>query len=366
MLKSLKIENFRCFQSFELSDLGQINLLVGTNNSGKTSILEAIQLLTSPSILESLWERMIARGEYIQGEETNTPRELDVRHLFYGNEIDIGSKFLISGVRDKNGEDIPNPECIEVSIKEATPTPNNVVVVSPRGTIPKNSQDVSPFLKVEQSMNEYSIELPLSYQWGLESQRYYNHRNRKKSLDMTTQFIPLSSLTNAKMIQLFDEILLNPEESSVVDALKIIEPSIERIAVKKNAFFVKMNNNNHQGGTPLGNMGDGVGRMLGIVLAIVNAKDGILLVDEIDTGLHFSIMSDMWKLVWETAKKLNVQVFATTHSSDCWTSLHAIASRENPSQEGITIHRIEKDKSRSIVFSERQVAIAAERGIEVR
>ena len=350
MLKSLKIENFRCFQSFELSDLGQINLLVGTNNSGKTSILEAIQLLTSPSILESLWERMIARGEYIQDEETNTPRELDVRYLFYGNEIDIGSKFLISGISDKNGEDIPNAEYIEVSIKGKM--------------LMKNLQDASPFLNVKQSMNKYSIELPLSYQGGLESQKPFV--KKKKSLEMTTQFIPLSSLTNAKMIELFDEIVLNPEESSVVDALKIIEPSIERIAVKKNAFFVKTNNNNYQGGTPLGNMGDGVGRMLGIVLAIVNAKDGILLVDEIDTGLHFSIMSDMWKLVWQTAKKLNVQVFATTHSSDCWTSLDAIASRENPSKEGITIHRIEKDKSRSIVFTERQVAIAAERGIEVR
>jgi len=350
MLKSLKIENFRCFQSFELSDLGQINLLVGTNNSGKTSILEAIQLLTSPSILEPLWERMIARGEYIQDEETNTPRELDVRYLFYGNEIDIGSKFFISGISDKNGEDIPNAEYIEVSIKGKM--------------LMKNLQDASPFLNVKQSMNKYSMELPLSYQGGLESQKPFV--KNKKSLEMTTQFIPLSSLTNAKMIELFDEIVLNPEESSVVDALKIIEPSIERIAVKKNAFFVKMNNNNHQGGTPLGNMGDGVGRMLGIVLAIVNAKDGILLVDEIDTGLHFSIMSDMWKLVWETAKKLNVQVFATTHSSDCWTSLDAIASRENPSKEGITIHRIEKDKSRSIVFTERQVAIAAERGIEVR
>jgi len=148
MLKSLKIQNFRCFQNFELSDLGQINLLVGTNNSGKTSILEAIQLLTSPSILESLWERMIARGEYIQGEETNTPRELDVRHLFYGNEIDIGSEFSISGIRDKNGEDIPNAEYIEVSIKEEM----------------KNSQDVSPSLNVEQSMNKDVIELPLSYQ----------------------------------------------------------------------------------------------------------------------------------------------------------------------------------------------------------
>jgi AAA15 family ATPase/GTPase len=350
MLKSLKIENFRCFQSFELSDLGQINLLVGTNNSGKTSILEAIQLLTSPSILEPLWERMIARGEYIQGEETNTPRELDARHLFYGNEIDIGSKFLISGIRDKNGEDIPNAEYIEVSIKGKM--------------LMKNLQDVSPFLNVKQSMNKYSMELPLSYQGGLESQKPFV--KKKKSLEMTTQFIPLSSLTNAKMIELFDEIVLNPEESSVVDALKIIEPSIERIAVKKNAFFVKTNNNNHQGGTPLGTMGDGVGRMLGIVLAIVNAKDGILLVDEIDTGLHFTVMSDMWKMLWKTAKRLNVQIFATTHSNDCWTSLADIANAENPSEDGIAIHRIEKGKSQSIVFTEDEIAIAAEEGIEVR
>jgi predicted ATP-dependent endonuclease of OLD family len=164
MLKSLKIENFRCFQSFELLDLGQINLLVGTNNSGKTSILEAIQLLTSPSILESLWERMIARGEYIQDEETNTPRELDVRYLFYGNEIDIGSKFLISGIRDKNGEDIPNAEYIEVSIK-------GKILMKKGKILMKNLQDVSPFLKIKQSMNKYSIELPLSYQWGLESRK---------------------------------------------------------------------------------------------------------------------------------------------------------------------------------------------------
>ncbi|WP_202222010.1 AAA family ATPase [Okeania sp. KiyG1] len=47
MLKSLTINNFRCFQSFELQNLGRVNLLVGMNNSGKTSILEAIQLLYS-------------------------------------------------------------------------------------------------------------------------------------------------------------------------------------------------------------------------------------------------------------------------------------------------------------------------------
>jgi len=89
-------------------------------------------------------------------------------------------------------------------------------------------------------------------------------------------------------------------------------------------------------------------------------------VDEIDTGLHFTVMSDMWKMLWETAKRLNVQIFATTHSNDCWTSLADIANAENPSEDGITIHRIEKDKPKSIVFTERQIAIAADRHIEVR
>ena len=107
-------------------------------------------------------------------------------------------------------------------------------------------------------------------------------------------------------------------------------------------------------------------RILGLTLAIVNAKDGVLLVDEIDTGLHFSVMSDMWKLIWETAKRLNVQVFATTHSSDCWTSLATIANAEQPSEDGITMQRIERGKPTSVVFTERQIAIAAERGIEVR
>lgn len=176
------------------------------------------------------------------------------------------------------------------------------------------------------------------------------------------------------MVELFDQVVLMPEERFVIEALNTIEPSIERIAPVgfhnyrinnfSSGFVIKIANSNQR--IPIGSMGEGIWRMLGLALALVNARDGVLLVDDIDTGLHFTTMSDMWKLVWETAKRLNVQVFATTHSSDCWKSLDAIASQENPSDEGITIHRIEKGKSRSVVFTEEQVVIAAERDIEVR
>jgi predicted ATP-dependent endonuclease of OLD family len=79
-------------------------------------------------------------------------------------------------------------------------------------------------------------------------------------------------------------------------------------------------------------------------------------------------MYDMWKIIWHTAKKLNIQVFATTHNSDCWTSLANFIEDENLEQdeEGIYIHRIEKEQEKSVVLNARQIVIAANRDIEVR
>lgn len=219
-----------------------------------------------------------------------------------------------------------------------------------------------------------SATLPLSANKGLPIDYIRRFRRETKKPEVRTQFVTSSSLTTEKMIDLFDQVVLKPEEELITDALQTIEPSIERIASlgseryrfsgSRNGFVVRLDDSNQR--IPIGSMGDGIWRMLGLTLAIINARDGVLLVDEIDTGLHFSAMSDLWKLIWETAKRLNVQVFATTHNSDCWTSLAVIASSESSSEDGITIQRIERGKPTSIVFNERQIVIAAERGIEVR
>jgi predicted ATPase len=356
MLRSLRIENFRCFQTFELQQLGKLNLLVGTNNSGKTSILEAVQLLNSQSNSESLREVMIGRGEYILSDERGGDRELDVRHLFYGHEIDEGSKFSISGNNHNDGEGI-------------------TVSVEHTGQLGL-FEELREFVLVIEWLGQENeiIKLPLSSKEGLPLDYVRRVRKDSKNLGARTQFVTSSSLTKGKMIELFDQVVLTPEENLVTEALQTIEPSIERIASvgseryrsteSRSGFVVRLADGDQR--IPIGSMGDGIWRMLGLTLAIVNARNGFLLVDEIDTGLHFSAMSSMWKLIWETAKRLNVQVFATTHNSDCWTSLAEIASNESPSEEGITIQRIEKGKPSSIVFTERQVVIAAEQGIEVR
>jgi AAA15 family ATPase/GTPase len=371
MLRLLRIEDFRCFQAFELQQLGRLNLLVGINNSGKTSILEAVQLLNAQSNLESLREVMIGRGEYILSDDRDWKwdRGLDIRHLFYGHEIDVGSRFSITAGNLKNEEKI----VVSVEQTDWTDKQDSQFRTFRRRDF-EDLQQTS--LTIEWSGQESEkIELPLSSANGLPF-KYFDHvRKDSKNSGSRTQFVTSSSLTKKNMIELFDRVVLTPEENLVTEALQTIEPSIERIASvgsetyqyteSRSGFVVRLANDDRRR-IPIGSMGDGIWRILGLTLAIVNARNGVLLVDEIDTGLHFSAMSNMWKLIWETAKRLNVQVFATTHSSDCWKSLAEIASTENPSEEGITIHRIEKGKPSSIVFTERQVVIAAEQGIEVR
>lgn len=357
MLKSLKIENFRCFPSFDMQQLGRLNLIVGTNNSGKTSILEAIQLLNSQSTIDVLKNIMIGRGEYISDENGN--RELDIRHIFYEHEIFIDRQLSIFG--NQNG----STEEITISVE------NNVEM---------QYMDSSEFgrllLAVNRSGKSYeNNKFPLSNNESIPVEYTRTTRKLSNYANPKTQLVSLSSLGAEKMIELFDQIVLTPDEDMVIDVLQTIEKNIKRIATnrtEKNSrykdsrygFSVLLSNSSQR--IPIGSMGDGMWRMLGLALAIVNAKDGVLLVDEIDTGLHFTVMSDMWKMLWETAKRLNVQIFATTHSNDCWQSLADIANAENPSEDGITIHRVEKGKPHSIVFTEDEIAIAAEEGIEVR
>ena len=113
-------------------------------------------------------------------------------------------------------------------------------------------------------------------------------------------------------------------------------------------------------------MGDGIWRLLGLALALARTEGGILLVDEIDTGLHYGVMENMWKLVNETAKKHNIQVFATTHSRDCYESL-AVVCRDSVSENSeVTIQRLERGKTRSIAYTEQEIIAVARHGMEVR
>ena len=117
---------------------------------------------------------------------------------------------------------------------------------------------------------------------------------------------------------------------------------------------------------PLASMGDGIRRLLALSLSAIASGGGYLLVDEVDTGLHYSIMSRMWEILIETAVRLGTQVFATTHSQDCINSLAWLYEEKPELCQGVRLHRIEKDQSATVVYSPAELPVIERDHIEVR
>ena len=372
MLEQLKIENFRCFEYFELNHLGRVNLMVGENNSGKTSILEALKVFFSDDIFKSLKQIIASHGEYIQ----NTDK-IDISYLFNKHELKFDKHIIFFGIFEDNNQaqvklsviEIRNKEKFKYFLKwirqekrtreEISMLENELMQKGIDFQKIYDGYSVSPQGKL---YNEQDIVEPNSLMLDIDA----------KNIALKNKFVTSSSLTPQESLELFNQVVLTPEEDLVYQALQTIEPDIERIAPignqinsnSRGGFFVRLKNKKKR--VPIGSMGDGIWRMLGLSLALVSAKDGVLLVDEIDTGLHYTALEDMWKLIWETSKKLNVQVFATTHNSDCWKALEALTSREDVAEEDISIQRIEKDAPRSVAYNKKEIATAVERETEVR
>jgi AAA15 family ATPase/GTPase len=113
-------------------------------------------------------------------------------------------------------------------------------------------------------------------------------------------------------------------------------------------------------------MGEGIGRLLSIILAIANAKGGTILIDEIENGLHYSVLTDVWKAIADAARRVDVQIFATTHSQECIRAAHE--AFENTEQYDFRYHRLEqvKDEIRAVTYDQETLATSDEMNLEMR
>lgn len=107
-------------------------------------------------------------------------------------------------------------------------------------------------------------------------------------------------------------------------------------------------------------------RLATLVLHIGNAPDGVVLVDEIENGLHHSILPKVWRAIGEVAREFNTQVFATTHSRECIVAAHR-AFTESEVYD-FRLHRLErlKETIRAVTYDREALEAAIETGLEVR
>ena len=375
MIKHIKIENYRLFEEFETDSLARVNLVVGNNNSGKSSLLEAVHLLTSDDIRASVIYILHSRGEMVAGFIDGTARQIDgyqISQLFYTRQIKLGQQIRITS-------SAPQGANFKITLHEFA-----VERVDDGNALPAYA-----------SGTEYDLTLSRSYPGGLAAEQNghqgniiteslrlgedglllydpHNPRNRGgitqpkgKSKLLTTSYTGYDELA-----RMWDMITLTPKEDRVVEALQILEPAVDRLSftsrrTANSGILLRLKGQSEP--IPLGSMGDGMRRILAIITSLVTVEDGTLLIDEIDTGLYHGAQVDMWRLVIETAVKQNAQVFATTHSWDCVKAFQEALDQSSDPTLGSLI-RLEKHDAQmvAIPYSANELDIAVAQGIEVR
>jgi hypothetical protein len=375
-LNSLTIRNFRGFSRLRIERLGRVNVIAGKNNTGKSSLLEALQLYAYNGNPFIIWKILQAGDEdnnaYQSRSERLSHENLlrDLRHLFYG--------------RKEAGQSV------QPAVVGPIDSPNSTLSISIGWYVRQSEgEDEVPEWRAlqpgainitENASARFAIEFGKSF-------RTYPIRPEPPFLtDQTGKAnciaIAPHGLDRELIGALWDAIALTELEKDVVDAMRILAPGVERLSIVgnldvKDRLIRNINTRERKvipivkgAGTDepiaLRSLGDGMQRLFGLALALVNTKDGTLLIDEFENGLHYSVQSDIWHFIFQLARRLNVQVFATTHSSDCIKAFQE-AARDDIQSEGVFI-RLESKKGEinAVLYEAEELATATREQLEVR
>lgn len=347
MLPHLHIQNFRQFRDLKIDGLRRLNLIVGENGVGKSSVLEAVWLLCCKGEPEVVLDILSLRGELARkGLYAEAPKDY-ARSPFstltpwppVGRSRSL--EFIIDG-RDHEATGWEN--LVKISIQFSNYAAGTISFrLERKGDLYSSSPE--------------SINRAIQHDTMSEGRLFQSKRG-------DCVYVPVSGLDAYFVHEFWDRINLTESEDDIDLAVQLLEPDIQRISMSSTGPVVKL-----KGGpapVPLRRLGEGMTRLFALALAMVNAKGGVLLIDEIETGLHRATLNRMWPFLFTLAERLDVQLFATTHSWDCISSF-AAAAKVTPEDDAALI-RLER-KGNDIVavhYDEKTLAIATEQGIEVR
>ncbi len=345
-LPDLLIEGYRGLRRLELKKLGNVNLIVGRNGVGKTSVLEAVRLYSTQADIETLAALLHLREELY---DPSDPHSFEA--FFFARDSR-------SPIRIGN---------LEISLTEVSqtldPFGNPFFQFPETGVSPANSPRL-PALRVDQSgiLQRYTVITRHGPSIGTR-----NVPGRLSNPD--SLYVDSTGLNYQEFGRLWDRIVLTDFEEVLNSTLTLVDQRIQRVSlVQKDGgtrrAMVKLRGNHLP--APLRTLGDGVYRFIGIALALANARNGFLLIDEFENGLHYTTQESLWRFLIQTARELNVQVFATTHSRDC-ISAFGRATAADRNSTGI-LFRLEEFNGDIVEthFDENSIATITENLIEVR
>jgi predicted ATP-dependent endonuclease of OLD family len=306
MLEHLHIQNYRLFKELDLEPLRRVNLITGKNNTGKTAVLETLRILfAAPPDLEVINNILFKRGDW-NDKYLNESIPTLFNSPLWENNAAINGYFSLD-----NNLDFDFRISFDFSNKEGF---NKTSFNSSLGG------------------TEHKIKIVLDEKFR-ESDRAYSN------------YVP--AVFDFFNVGWWESTDLTPKKKKLIELLKTVVSDIEDIGLDLKTFQPKVLTSNAKTPRPLKNWGDGTNRFFNIILGLLCNQGGMLLVDEIDLGLHHSVQRKLWEIIFKFSKELNVQVFATTHSQDCVEAFMDVLNEKGNENEGqyIRLQRSRLDES---------------------
>jgi hypothetical protein len=325
MIQFLELKNFRAFEHIRFEDLGRANLIIGRNNTGKTSVLEALVM-------------KMGSGSQIK-ELPSTFRDNVQNDDFHNFWNYIG--------HDKKWE--------------------GLTIRTDQGWLTTESLREGRFALIDDGSDEERTQIAV-----IESNqiRISGMPSRRKTTILPTKASPPQSIS-----ELFNQIApLNPEnEDKLQNLLKnSIEPRLKRLRyAKPKGTHTHLVYADLGGGSmlPFTQLGQAFTRTLEIYCEIFANQPKIILIDEIENGLYYEGMEDFWKGLFEVLEDQDVQLFATTHSRECMEAAHRAAGqrREYPLRFLRLDRRVDNpEKIVATTFGQEEMQTAMDSKIEMR
>ncbi len=343
MISGVLIENFRSIERLDLQGLGRVNLLVGKNNTGKTSVLEAVWAAGSGTA--GTWVNLLS----------HTRGSLDVRDykrswmpLFRNNDVDKGLTITVTRHDGKVG----------VHLAPA-PTP-------PAITLPVTA----PFAAISVPFPAWSMSVDVTR--GDAKQNVVIHWNGAQLLlpqshDLAAWlWIGTSSKIRAHDVGLFSQLIAEGKVPQLVELMKLADATIADIDLLAPTGTAAELWVRREGGPllPLSTLGDGVIRILDFAIGL--AIGDAVFIDEVENGIHHSVLTGLWTSFATLSRATKRQVFAATHSAECLTA--ACRAFVDAGDDGLRVIRLDNGKEGLgvSVYSAAQALAATDLDVEIR
>ena len=359
MFKNIKIERFRGIKYADIKDFKQVNLFFGDNNCGKSTLLEALFSLTGQSNPLIPTQLNNIRGYRKVGRE-----DMDIN--FY--KFDSSKPIILSSIGKEDRE-------LEITTFESS---SKTIDINNINTISSTSGENFHGFKLKYKLNGKSFNSEIVISDNLTKQD-----NPKIAVDsryketLYAEYLP-ANYNFASSLQGLSNIINNKEEHVIVSALRMFDNRIKDFQINVDDIRVDIGWDKR---VPINIMGDGTRKLLVIIAAIYSCANGIVFIDEIDNGFHYSRLSPLWLMIDALAKRVNCQVFATTHNIDSIKSFASIRSfaQQHKTDNHLNIDDIisnsfaafnlihtKEDELKALPYTLEQLNYVINQGVEVR